>query len=175
MTKMSNQLAFRRPFRWWYAALILVAVNLISALPAGFKGDEVFYNSFQQPALAPPDWLFAPMWLFLNVTSIIALYIVANSPERSLRRQVFLALEAVGWVLFVIFTTLYFGLNSPILGAIDTVAGLVVAIASLICCYQISRKASLLILFRALWLVLASYVSVYVALYNTDPFFRQMG
>ena len=165
MTKMSNKLEFRRPFRWWYAALILVAVNLISALPAGFKGDEVFYNSFHQPALAPPDWLFAPMWLFLNVTSIIALYIVANSPERSLRRQVFLALEAVGWVLFVIFTTLYFGLNSPILGAI----------ASLICCYQISRKASLLILFRALWLVLASYVSVYVALYNTDPFFRQMG
>ena len=172
---MRNQLEFRSPFRWWYAAVIFVVANLISALPAGFKGDEVFYNSFQQPALAPPDWLFAPMWIFLNVTSLIALYIVANSSERSLRRQVFLALEAVGWVLFGIFTTLYFGLNSPILGAVDTVAGLVVVIASLVCCYPISRKASLLILLRALWLVLASYVSVYVALYNADPFFQQMG
>ncbi|MEM7758095.1 MAG: TspO/MBR family protein [Cyanobacteria bacterium P01_A01_bin.40] len=172
---MRNQIESRRPFRWWYAAIIFVVANLISALPAGWGGDEIFYNSFQQPALAPPDWLFPPMWIFLNVTSLMALYIVVNSPEQVLRRRVFFALEAFGWVLFAIFTTLYFGLNSPILGAIDTVTGLVVAFASLICCYPVSRKASLLILFRAFWLVLASYVSFYVALYNVDPFFQQMG
>ena len=77
-----------------------------------------------------------------------------------------------GWVLFAIFTTLYFGLNSPILGAIDTVTGLIVAIASLICCYSISRTASILISLRALWLTLASYVSVYVAFNNLDPLFQ---
>ena len=172
---MKKQIESRHPFRWWYAAIIFVVANLINALPAGWGGNEVFYNSFQQPALAPPDWLFPPMWVFLNLTSLIALYIVANSREQTPRKRVFLILETFGWVLFAIFTTLYFGLNSPILGAIDTVAGLVVAIASLICCYPISRKASLLILFRLLWLVLASYVSVYVALYNGDPFFQQMG
>ena len=169
---MKNQIQFFKPFHWWYAVIIFVIANLISALPAGFKGDEIVYNSFQQPNVAPPDWLFPPMWLFLNITSLVALYIVANSPKQQPKKQLFLALEMFGWVLFAIFTTLYFGLNSPILGAIDTVAGLIVAVASLICCYSISRKASILISFRALWLVLASYVSVYVALNNVDPFFQ---
>ena len=169
---MENQTQFFYPFRWWYAAIIFVVVNLISALPAGLNGNEFIYNSFQQPIVAPPDWLFPPMWLFLNITSLVALYIVANSLKQQPEKQLFLALEMFGWVLFAIFTTLYFGLNSPILGAIDTVAGLIVAVASLTCCYSISREASILISFRALWLVLASYVSVYVALNNVDPFFQ---
>ena len=169
---MKDRTQFFYPFHWWYAAIIFVVANLISAVPAGFKGDEFIYNSFQQPTVAPPDWLFPPMWLFLNITSLIALYIIANSLKQQSRKRVFLVLEASGWVIFAIFTTLYFGLNSPILGAIDTVAGLIVAVASLICCYPINRKASILISFRALWLVLASYVSVYIAFNNVDPFFQ---
>lgn len=47
---------------------------------------------------APADWVFAPVWFVLNVTSIMALSIVANFPVRSNRRGAFLILEAVGWV-----------------------------------------------------------------------------
>ena len=95
-------------FRWWYAVIIFIIANLVSALPVGFVGDKVFYNDFEQPQFSPPDWLFAPMWLFLNITSLIALSIVANSSECTVRRRAFLILEAIGWVLFAIFTTLYF-------------------------------------------------------------------
>ena len=165
----------RSGFRWWHAVLIFVAANLVSVLPAGFNGEEAFYNAFELPRVAPPDWLFPPMWLFLNVTSLMALSIVANAPERTGRRRAFLILEAVGWVLFAIFTTLYFWLKSPILGAADTVAGLVVALASLACCVGIDRRAAWLILFRVLWLSLATYVSVYTVLHNTDPFFQGVG
>jgi translocator protein len=76
-----------RVFLWWHALVIFVIANLVSALPVGYGGDEIFYNSFEQPPFSPPSWLFAPMWLFLNVTSLIALSIVANSPERSMRRR----------------------------------------------------------------------------------------
>ena len=84
------------------------------------KKVEAFYNSFQRPSVAPPDWLFPPMWLFLNITSLVALYRVANTPGGE-RRTRFLVAEAVGLVLFAIFATLYFWLQSPILAAIDTV------------------------------------------------------
>ena len=161
-----------RPFRWWHAILIFAVANALSLLPAGFNGDQVFYNSFQQPVLAPPDWLFPPMWLFLNVTSLMALAIVANTPEATMRRHGFLISEAAGWVLFAAFTTLYFGLRSPILGAVDTVAGLLVAMVSLACSAGIQRGAALLILLRLVWLLLATYVSVDVALHNVDPFFQ---
>lgn len=171
----SGPVVSTRIFRWWQALIILAIANLVSALPVGFGGDKIFYNHFEQPPLAPPDWLFAPMWLGLNITSLIALAIAANSPEQSSRRRTTLIFEGVGWVLFAIFTTLYFWLRSPILGAVDTVAGLIVGVASLVCCLGISKKAALLILPRVLWLGLASYVSVYVALHNPDEFFRHLG
>jgi len=36
-------------FRWWYAVIIFIITNLVSALPVGFVGDKVFYNNFEQP------------------------------------------------------------------------------------------------------------------------------
>ncbi len=160
----------RGSFRWWHGVAIFVAANVASALPVGLGGDFAFYNSFRQPSVAPPDWVFAPVWLVLNVTSLVALCRVANSPVRSRCRVVFIWAEAAGWVLFAAFTTLYFLMRSPTLGAIDTVAGLVVGLVSLVCAAGVDRQATGYILLRVLWLALASYVSVYVALSNADPF-----
>jgi benzodiazapine receptor len=160
----------RDGFRWWYAALILVGANVVSAIPAGFGGDFAFYNSFRQPAIAPPDWAFAPVWLFLNVTSLVALARIANAPVRSPARTLFLWSEGVAWVLFAAFTTLYFLLHSPVLAAVDTVAGLLAGLVSLACAFRLDRLSAGLILLRVLWLVLATYVSLFVALSNADPF-----
>lgn len=157
-------------FRWWHAALILVAANAISALPVGFVGDFAFFNSLRQPALTPPDWAFAPVWLVLNITSLIALYRIANTPGRSLARTSFLRAEGVSWVLFSAFTTLYFLLRSPVLGAADTVAGLITGLASFGCALRIDRPSAGLILLRMIWLALASYVALNVAISNPDLF-----
>lgn len=156
----------RDGFRWWHAALILVGANAISALPAGFGGDFAFYNSFRQPAITPPDWSFAPVWLFLNVTSLIALYRIVNLPERSSARTWFLWSEGVAWVLFAAFTTVYFLLHIPVLAAADTVAGLQAGLVSLVCAFRLDRQSAGFILLRVLWLGLATYVAVFVALSN---------
>lgn len=160
----------RGGFRWWQAVAIFIAANLASAMPAGFGGDFAFYNSFHQPSIAPPDWVFAPVWLFLNVTSLIALHRIANASARSTGRTVFLWSEGVAWVLFSTFTTLYFLLRSPVLGAIDTAAGLAAGVVSLVCVAQLDRLSAVFILLRVLWLMLATYVSAYVAIHNPDPF-----
>jgi tryptophan-rich sensory protein len=160
-----------KKFTVWHAVLLFLVANAISAIPAGIYGEEVFYNSFQQPAIAPPDWLFAPVWFFLNVTSLWALYIVANLPRNTPGRLAFIRLEAAGWVLFSAFALVYFGLKSPILGAADTVAGLVVVGYSVLVGFRVEAKAGWLVLPRLLWLLLAAYVSVYVAVNNKDAFF----
>jgi len=67
----------RGSFRRRHAVAIFVAANLTSALPAGLGGDFNFYNSFRQPAVAPPDWVFGLVWLVLNIISLVALYRVA--------------------------------------------------------------------------------------------------
>ncbi len=158
-------------YKWWQAGLVGVAANVISALPAGYNGNEAFYNNLIQPRIAPPDWAFAPVWLFNNVTSLYAGLLVANLPGATPGRKAFLVLEGTGWVLFAAFSPLYFGLKSPVLGAIDTAAGLGVTAASLAVAARIHKKAALCILPRFVWLTLATYVSVYVAVKNRDALF----
>lgn len=160
-----------RRFRWYHAVLIFIAANALSAAPAGYNGEEAFYNNFVQPAIAPPDWAFAPAWLFNNITSLYALWRIANRTLATPGRRTFIRLETANWVLFAIFSLLYFGLKSPVLGAVDTVFGLVATGLSLAVSYRIDRVAALNILPRFLWLLLATYVSAYVAFYNHDPFF----
>lgn len=157
-------------FRWWHALLIFVVANATNALPAGFGGDFASYNAFRQPTIAPPDWIFAPVWLVLNVTSLVALHGIANVPLESGWRAAFLWSEGVGWVLFSIFTTVYFLLHSPVLAAADTVASFAAGLVSLACASRIDRLSAGFILLRVLWLALASYVSIYVAWFNPDLF-----
>lgn len=157
--------------KWWHCVIIYVIANGISLIPAGFNGDEAFYNNFLQPAVAPPDWAFAPAWLINNVTSLIALAVVYNLPKSTSGRRSILMLEAVSWVLYAVFTLLYFGLKSPILGAVDTILGLTLTVVSFVRCYGVSKKAAWLIAPRLAWLLLAGFVSVWIALHNSDIFF----
>ncbi len=154
-------------FRWWHAALVMLAANVVSAVPAGLAGDAIFYNTFRQPVIAPPAWSFPPVWLFLNVTSAIALYRIANAAH-SLDRSCFIVSELVGWVLFAVFPTVFFLLKSPVLGALDTVVGLAVAIFSCSMALRIDRLSAAMVGLRCLWLGLASYVSVWIARNNPD-------
>ena len=77
----------------------------------------------------------------------------------------------MGWVLFAAFNLLYFGLKSPVLGALDTALGLLIGLSSLALSWRVDRQAALLIGLRVVWLVLATYVSVSVAFNNADPLF----
>ncbi|AFY27593.1 TspO/MBR family protein [Cyanobium gracile] len=160
-------------FRWWHGAAILVAANAVSFWPAGVLGDAAFYTSFRLPPYAPPDWLLAPLWLVLNITSLVALARVANldRPDGAAwRRGLVLVSEGVGWLLFAVFTTFFFWLHSPVLAAADTVAGLLVAGVSVAAASRLDRPAAGLIGLRLLWLLLASAVAASVALHNIDPF-----
>lgn len=160
-------------FRWWHGAAILLAANAVSFWPAGVLGDAAFYTSFRLPPYAPPDWLFAPLWLVLNITSLVALARVANLDGQDgayRRRGLVLVSEGVGWLLFAVFTTFFFWLHSPVLAAADTVAGLLVAVVSVAAAASLDRPGAGLIGLRLLWLLLASAVAVSVALHNPDPF-----
>jgi translocator protein len=154
------------PFRFSHALGIFLLANLCSSLPAGIYGSAIFYNNFRQPWFAPPDWCFAPVWLFLNLTSLWALARALNTPNPSPAKSLLLRSELLGWLLFALFSPLFFGLRSPVLGALDTALGWLVASCSCVLALRLSSFAALLIGLRWLWLSLATAVSGYIALFN---------
>jgi len=161
----------RKALPIWAAVLIVVVANAVSALPVGYVGDFAFYNALRKPSFAPPDWLFAPMWAFLNVTSIWALYRVMNGPAPAAARQPVLAIELAGWVLFAGFSAFYFGLQSIVLGSAITLVFMILTAISVILTSRIDKLAAGLLGLRLAWLVLASAVSVWIARANPDPIF----
>lgn len=170
ITSKANLESQSKKMKWWHCLIIYLVANIVSFIPAGYNGDEAFYNNFSQPSVAPPDWLFAPMWLFLNITSLIGLYTISNLPKSTKGRHSIIVLEYIAWGFYAIFTFLYFYLKSPILGAVDTVLGLIVAIIVVMMSHRISKKSFWCFVPRLIWLILASYVSVWIALYNKDIF-----
>ena len=162
----------RPRYRWWHAAAVGLAANAVSALPFGYNGDEPFYNALRKPRLSPPDWAFAPAWAVNNALTLWSNLRVATLPAETPGRTTALALEGVSWGLFSAFTSLYFGLRSPVLGAADTVAGLAVTAASVAVTARLDRPAAWALVPRLAWLGLATVVSVSVARTNPDPLFR---
>ena len=157
-------------YRWWHAAAVGAVANAASALPAGYNGDEPFYDAFDKPPGAPPGWAFAPVWAVNNLTTLWSNLRVANLPVGTPGRRIALGLEAASWGAFSAFTGLYFGLRSPVLGAADTVAGFATTAASVAVTARLDRRAAWALVPRLAWLGLASYVSVGTALRNRDPF-----
>ncbi len=168
--RLVRDAALVKRYRWWQAAAVGLAANAASAAPAGYNGDEPFYNDLDTPPGSPPDWAFAPAWAFNNLTTLWSNLRIANLPAGTPGRRKALALEGVSWGLFASFSSLYFGLRSPVLGAVDTVAGFGTTAASVAVTARLDRKAAWALVPRLLWLGYASYVSVGTALRSRDEF-----
>lgn len=168
---MSQSMLPERPrFRWWHAAVVGGLANLASALPAGYNGDEEYYATLKTPPGSPPGWLFAPAWAVNNALTLWSNLRIANLPTRVPGRRRALAAEAGSWALFSAFSGLYFGLRSPTLGAVDTVAGLGTTAYSVAVTARLDRAAAWALVPRLVWLGYASYVSVLTAVRSPDPF-----
>ncbi|MBC7920722.1 MAG: tryptophan-rich sensory protein [Ferruginibacter sp.] len=178
-------------FRWWHGALFLVAVTLAERLlspeeepaNAGDKPGEEdrektnpvindYYQSLRRPAWSPPDWLFAPVWLFNNVVSIGGLLRLLNAPDSLPHRRELLRMHAVHWFLFTTFSYVYARLRSPVLGAVWTNADTILKVRSLYLAAKADPKVAYSYLPVTLWLAYASPLTVYQALANPDQLFR---
>lgn len=100
-------------YRWWHAAAVGGLANLLSAFPAGYNGDEQFYQDLRTPPGSPPSWLFAPAWAVLNGLTLWSNLRIANLPPGTPGRRAALTSEAASWTLFAAFSGLYFGLPAP--------------------------------------------------------------
>ena len=166
--RLAQDVRSEKRYRWWHAAALGLAANALSAAPAGYNGDEPFYNRLKKPPGSPPDWAFPPAWAFNNLTTLWSNLRVANLPQGTPGRRAALALEGASWGSFASFTALYFGLRSPVLGAVDTAVGFATTAASVAVTAKLDRKAAWALAPRLAWLGLATYVSVSVALRNPD-------
>lgn len=69
-----------------------------------------WYATLTRPPIAPPNWIFAPVWTILFLLMGVAAYLVWRSGSRT---QLALRIFGLQLALNVLWSILFFGLQSP--------------------------------------------------------------
>ena len=140
---------------------------------AGFVGSlftfpsiPTWYRKLKKPSFAPPNWIFAPVWVTLYTLMGISLFIVLRADLGSLSVRLTLLIFGVQLALNVLWSFVFFGLRSP-RGGLATIVALWIAIFLTILSFlDISPPAALLLVPYIVWSSFAAFLNYSIAALN---------
>src|SRR5438132_8306447 len=178
-----------RRWRWYHGVIFFIIVQVTNFLLSGlvssvrgnrgslrekFFGDVPYFKRLKQSIFAPPSWAFGPVWTINNISEVWGLLLALNKPKGTPGRRLYLTLQGLTWLNFVVFNAGYFSLRSPINALVLTftfflltVARLFVAIFGL----EDSRVA-LSLATTIMWLMSALTAALFQAAWNRDDQFK---
>jgi benzodiazapine receptor len=136
------------------AILFCVIVGSIGSLVT-ITGPGSWYATLQKPFFAPPNWVFAPMWITLFLLMGIALYLVGESGTEHRDVKTAIGIFGVQFLLNVIWSFLFFGLRSSLLGFIDIILLWVMIVVTIRAFYRVNKSAAYLLIPYIAWVTLA--------------------
>lgn len=125
-----------------------------------------WYASLKKPPLAPPNWVFAPVWTTLYFLMGISLFIVWNAGigKSTVRKSI--AIFSIQLVLNVLWSYLFFGLRSPLLGLAGIMAMWFMIVLTVVSFFRISKTAALVLIPYLIWDSFASYLNYSILTLN---------
>jgi tryptophan-rich sensory protein len=127
---------------------------------------QTWYAGLRKPDLAPPNWVFGPVWASLYLLMGISFSVVWNSGlDRNGAKRSAVAF-VIQLVLNVLWSYLFFGLRSPLFGFVDIVALWFAILLTTFLFLKISKKAALLLIPYLLWVSFASCLNYLLLVLN---------
>jgi len=138
----------------------IVLCEVVGAAPAFVTSRQLsgWYTTLVRPALAPPNWVFGPVWTALFALLGIAVYLVYRDATGNLRRTALTAFVAQ-YALNVSWTLVFFG-QQDIQGGLVVIAVLWAFIAfTAYAFYRVRAVAGSLLVPYLLWVSFATYLN----------------
>jgi tryptophan-rich sensory protein len=148
------------------AAVLLCNLAGILGSFVTITGEGSWYATIQKPPFNPPGFLFAPVWTLLFILMGISLYLVWM--EGASRKEVRIALVAFGvqLVLNVLWSFLFFGLQSPFLGFIEILILWMSIAITIFLFYRVQQTAAFLLIPYLAWVSFATLLTYTVWILN---------
>jgi translocator protein len=143
------------PTRKWLGLAIWVAVAFSAAWFGSRFTDSGWYQQLQQPAWAPPGWLFAPVWTLLYLMMGIAAWLVWKSHGWEGARTA-LTLFLVQLVFNALWSWIFFGLREPGLALAEIAVLWILIVATLLEFWRKQPLAGALLLPYLAWVSFAA-------------------
>ncbi len=137
---------------------LCLGVGIVGAL-ATFGAVRDWYPTLAKPSWTPPSWLFGPVWTTLYLMMAVAAWLVWRRSERP-GAGVALGLFFAQLVLNFAWSPLFFGLHSPILGAVDIVALWALIVLTIAAFARVHRLAATLLVPYLVWVSFATALNL---------------
>jgi len=124
---------------------------------------EPWYSTIVKPTFNPPDWIFAPIWIFLYLAMSVAIWLIWINPKRS-EKVIYLyfihLLINGSWSLF------FFGLHLILVSLI--IIGIIIffVIWLIKLYYPINKISAFLMIPYLVWLSYAFILNLYIFILN---------
>ena len=143
-------------------ALPLGGGFLISLLKQDAMGQ---FNSFAQPPLAPPAWLFPVVWSVLYILMGISSYLIYELKKAKERREVLvLYLIQLGFNFF--WTIIFFNIKDFWIAAMWLMAMWALIVILMVRTKKLSATAFYLLIPYIVWCTFAAYLNIGIAALN---------
>lgn len=153
--------------KWTSLLAFLVICYAVEVIGGLFTSSSVhsWYPTLAKPGWNPPAWVFAPVWTLLYTMIAFAGWLIYLLPKTPLRSG---ALTIYGIQLFLnlIWSGVFFGLQSPLMGLIEILILWGMIAVNITLFWILRRLAGLLLLPYILWVSYAVTLTAAIWVYN---------
>lgn len=125
-----------------------------------------WYDTLIRPDIAPPNWVFGPVWTTLFALMGIAAFLVWKRGLEHRNVKIALGIFAVQLVLNTLWSIIFFGLRSPGGALIEIVFLWFAILVTIVVFSKISRAAAWLLVPYIAWVSFAAYLNFSIWMLN---------
>ncbi len=146
----------------------VVGCELVGILGTPFTLNAIptWYATLNKPTFAPPNWIFGPAWTLLYFLMGVAFFLIWRrgwkKKELRFARNLFLIQLALNFI----WSPIFFGLRSPLLGLIIIIAMWLLIIATMKKMHPLSKPAFYFLIPYLLWVTFATLLNGAIVMLN---------
>ena len=127
---------------------------------------STWYATIQKPSFNPPNWIFAPVWILLFLLMGISLYLIWSKGFKHKGTKTALFIFFVQLILNILWSILFFGLQSPLFAFIGIIILWFAILLTIISFYKVSKIAAYLLMPYIIWVSFASVLNFSILIIN---------
>lgn len=141
--------------------IAIVVSELAGIIGSVFTASSVagWYKTLIRPDIAPPSWVFGPVWTTLFALMGIAAFLIWKKGIDRKDVRIALYIFAGQLVLNTLWSILFFGMQNPGAAFVEIIILWIAILATIISFAKISKAAGWLLIPYILWVSFAAYLN----------------
>jgi len=151
-----------------------LSISLVLCLGAGIVGSffttsdslNNWYANLVKPSFTPPAWLFGPVWTILYILMAVALFLIWRKGWDKSPVRVPMLFFLIQLIFNVLWTPLFFLLQSPLLALFDIIILLLAILLTIVALWRVSKPSALLLIPYFCWVSFAAILNTSIYFLN---------